>query len=145
MSGAKPSGAKQRREGTGDLPQGERLRAAEEREPGGLRASIDKGRACNTHSYPFLLLFQDLKARLKEEMGRVQSVVTDQRSEANKDRTCCELEVTCHIHEHTCHESESRKEVHASQHRCMVLQTPEQISCLTDKGWPASTRVCVYL
>lgn len=65
-------------------------------------------------------------------MSRVQSAVTDQRSEASKDRTCCELEVTCYIHEPTCrksisHESESRKEVntccitHALQHRCMFL------------------------
>lgn len=36
---------------------------------------------------------QDLKARLKEEISRVQSTVTDQRSEDNKDRMPCELEV----------------------------------------------------
>lgn len=37
---------------------------------------------------------QDLKARLKEEISRMQSSITDQRSEDNKDRTPCELEVT---------------------------------------------------
>lgn len=78
---------------------------------------------------------QDLKARLKEEMSRVQSAITDQRSEANKDRTCCELEVPSRIHEHTCYETESRKEVNASQRRCMFLQKSKQICCLTDKGW----------
>lgn len=42
MSGAEPSGAKQRWEGTGDLPQGERLGTAEERKPGELSASANE-------------------------------------------------------------------------------------------------------
>lgn len=79
---------------------------------------------------------QDLKARLKEEMSRAQSATMDQRSEANKDRTCCELEVTCRKHDHTCPESETRKEVNASQRRCMFVQKSEQISCLTVGCFP---------
>ncbi|TKS91558.1 TRIO and F-actin-binding protein [Collichthys lucidus] len=35
---------------------------------------------------------QDLKARLKEEISRMRSTITDQSSEDNKDRTPCELE-----------------------------------------------------
>lgn len=37
---------------------------------------------------------QDLKARLKDEISRVQSAVTEQCSEDSKDRMRCELEVT---------------------------------------------------
>lgn len=40
---------------------------------------------------------QDLKARLKEEISRVQSAITDERSEDNKDGMRCELEVTALI------------------------------------------------
>lgn len=42
MSGSKPCRAKQRWEGTGYLPQGERLGPAEERKPGELRASANE-------------------------------------------------------------------------------------------------------
>lgn len=37
---------------------------------------------------------QDLKARLKEEISRVQSAIADQCSEDTKDRMRCELQVT---------------------------------------------------
>lgn len=44
-------------------------------------------------SFPFNMIWQDLKARLKEEMGRSQAAVGDRRSEDAKDGTSCELQV----------------------------------------------------
>lgn len=45
------------------------------------------------HAPVFFFSLKDLKARLKEEMGRTQAAVRDQRSQDARDGTSCDLEV----------------------------------------------------
>ncbi|XP_029691770.1 TRIO and F-actin binding protein b isoform X1 [Takifugu rubripes] len=70
---------------------------------------------------------QDLKARLKDEMSRVQSALTDQRSEANKDRTCCELEVLLRMKENEI--EYLHKEISCLRNELQFLNTEKHMAC----------------
>ncbi|CAG01653.1 unnamed protein product, partial [Tetraodon nigroviridis] len=70
---------------------------------------------------------RDLKARLKEEMSRAQSATTDQRSEANKDRTCCELEVLLRMKENEI--EYLHKEIGCLRNELQFLNTEKRLAC----------------
>ncbi|XP_041813233.1 TRIO and F-actin binding protein b [Chelmon rostratus] len=70
---------------------------------------------------------QDLKARLKEEISRVQSTVTDQRSEDNKDRMPCELEVLLRVKENEI--EYLHKEISCLRNELQFLNTEKRLAC----------------
>lgn len=69
----------------------------------------------------------DLKARLKEEISRMQSSITDQRSEDNKDRTPCELEVLLRMKENEI--EYLHKEISCLRNELQFLNTEKRLAC----------------
>uniref|UniRef100_H2T081 TRIO and F-actin binding protein b n=1 Tax=Takifugu rubripes TaxID=31033 RepID=H2T081_TAKRU len=82
---------------------------------------------------------QDLKARLKDEMSRVQSALTDQRSEANKDRTCCELEVLLRMKENEI--EYLHKEISCLRNELQFLNTVRVCVCVCGGGGGCSVKL----
>ncbi|XP_070836525.1 TRIO and F-actin binding protein b isoform X2 [Chaetodon trifascialis] len=70
---------------------------------------------------------QDLKARLMEEISRVQSTITDQRSDDNKDRTPCELEVLLRVKENEI--EYLHKEISCLRNELQFLNTEKRLAC----------------
>ncbi|KAM9345845.1 TRIO and F-actin binding protein b [Symphorus nematophorus] len=70
---------------------------------------------------------QDLKARLKEEISRMQSTITDQCSEDNKDRTPCELQVLLRVKENEI--EYLHKEISCLRNELQFLNTEKRLAC----------------
>ncbi|KAM3597645.1 uncharacterized protein V6R79_007400 [Siganus canaliculatus] len=70
---------------------------------------------------------QDLKARLKEEISRAQSSITDRRSEGDRDRTVCELEVLLRMKENEI--EYLHKEISCLRNELQFLNTEKRVAC----------------
>ncbi|XP_027141383.1 TRIO and F-actin binding protein b isoform X2 [Larimichthys crocea] len=70
---------------------------------------------------------QDLKARLKEEISRMRSTITDQSSEDNKDRTPCELEVLLRVKENEI--EYLHKEISCLRNELQFLNAEKRLAC----------------
>lgn len=70
---------------------------------------------------------QDLKARLKEEMGRSQAAVGDRRSEDAKDGTSCELQVLLRMKENEI--EYLHKEIGCLRNELQFLSTEKRLAC----------------
>ncbi|XP_067472498.1 TRIO and F-actin binding protein b [Thunnus thynnus] len=70
---------------------------------------------------------QDLKARLTEEISRIQSTITDQGSEDNKVRTPCELEVLLRVKENEI--EYLHKEISCLRNELQFLNTEKRLAC----------------
>ncbi|KAK5856672.1 hypothetical protein PBY51_008253 [Eleginops maclovinus] len=69
---------------------------------------------------------QDLKARLTEEMSRTRSSVTSQRSEDDRDRTPCELEVLLRVKENEI--EYLHKEISCLRNELQFLNTEKRLA-----------------
>ncbi|XP_068606138.1 TRIO and F-actin binding protein b [Brachionichthys hirsutus] len=69
----------------------------------------------------------DLKTRLKEEISRVQSAIADQRSDDNKARTLCELQVLLKMKENEI--EYLHKEISCLRNELQFLNTEKRLAC----------------
>ncbi|XP_075879715.1 LOW QUALITY PROTEIN: TRIO and F-actin binding protein b [Nelusetta ayraudi] len=77
--------------------------------------------------FPFDTIWQDLKARLKEEMGRSQAAVGDRRSEDAKDGTSCELQVLLRMKDNEI--EYLHKEIGCLRNELQFLNTEKRLAC----------------
>lgn len=70
---------------------------------------------------------QDLKARLTEEMKRIQSAIRDHGSEGNKDRMPCELEVLLRVKDNEI--QYLQKEISCLRNELQFLNMEKQLAC----------------
>ncbi|XP_030590729.1 TRIO and F-actin binding protein b isoform X1 [Archocentrus centrarchus] len=70
---------------------------------------------------------QDLKARLTEEMKRIQSAIRDHSSEGNKDRMPCELEVLLRVKDNEI--QYLQKEISCLRNELQFLNMEKQLAC----------------